>query len=132
MRGVRAVAVGRAPIVRHAALVTAMLAIAAAVAVAVSVELIHTVHILHEADPAHHRNDGVHLVFDPLCIIAAIGVAVLLLAALAVASVPPGRRPGSRQRSAWADPGMGALANASVKARSPRRAETGWPRRPPC
>ncbi|GGI44908.1 hypothetical protein BCL57_000697 [Agromyces flavus] len=114
MSGVRAVAVGRAPIVRHAALVTAMLAIAAAVAVAVSVELIHAVHVVHESDPAHHRNEGVHLVFDPLCIAAAVGVAVLLLAALAVASVPPGRRPGSRQRSAWADPGRGALANASV------------------
>lgn len=114
MRGVRAVAVGRAPIVRHAALVAAMLAIAAAVALAVAVELREAVHVMHEAAGAHHGHGGLHVVFDPLCVIAAVGVAVLLLAALAVASVPPGRRPGSRRRVVWAVPGAGALANAAV------------------
>ena len=114
MRGVRAVTVGPAPIVRHAALVTAMLAIAAAVAVAAASELFHFVHVLPGADGSHGAHRSLHIVFDPLCVIAAIVVAMLLLAALAVASVPSGRRPGGRCRMVRASPEAGALANASV------------------
>lgn len=114
MRGVRAAAIGPAPIARHAALVTTMLAIATAVAVAVASELFHFVHVLPGADGSHGAHQGLHVVFDPLCVIAAIVVAMLLLAALAVASVPSRRRPGGRCRVVWASPGVGALANASV------------------
>ena len=114
MRGVRAAAIGPAPIVRHAALVTAMLAIAAAVAVAVASELVHLVHVVHEADGSHGAHAGLHLVFDPLCVIAAVVAAASLLVALAVASAPPERPTGARGRVASESPGVGALANAAV------------------
>lgn len=114
MRGVRTVAIGPAPIARHAALVTTMFAIATAVSVAVASELFHFVHVLPGASGSHGAHQGLHLVFDPLCVAAAIVVAMLLLAALAVASVPSRRRPGGRCLMLWASPGVGALANASV------------------
>ncbi|MBM7503213.1 hypothetical protein ACFPER_07010 [Agromyces aurantiacus] len=113
MRGVRAAAIGPAPIVRHAALLAAMIAIASAVAVAVASELVHLVHLSHGAGHSHGA-DGLHLVFDPLCVLVAVLVAALLLAALAVASAPAGRRPGARCRIVWASPGLGAIANAAV------------------
>ncbi|GAA1057626.1 hypothetical protein GCM10017608_00280 [Agromyces luteolus] len=110
MRGASAAATGQAPVARHAALVSAMVAIAAAVAVAAATRLVHLVP--HPHDEALGAG---HVVVDVLCLAVAVLVALLLLAALTVASVPARRRGGPAACFVpRASPQLGAFANASV------------------
>ncbi|WP_438856073.1 DUF998 domain-containing protein [Agromyces sp. M3QZ16-3] len=109
MRGASAATTGQAPVARHAALISAMVAIAVAVAIAAATRLVTLVP---------HSHDGLgtgHVVIDVLCVAVAVLVALLLLTALTVASVPShGRTERASCVVPWASPGVGAFANASV------------------
>jgi len=110
MRGASAAAIGQAPVARHAALVSAMLAIAVAVAVAAATRLVHLI------PHSHDEEQGVgHVLVDVLCVAISLLVAMLLLTALTLASVPARRRSGRAGCFVpRTTPQLGAFANASV------------------